>query len=101
MGHNADTDTVLVREGSYGSVHWRQYIAIGDGCVAIVHMIPALLGGWRFDRVDCQGASDWGTMSRDSILAWKMAQDDGRTERATLDAGFCARMFAKIAECAS
>jgi hypothetical protein len=66
---------VLVREGN----GWRQYFVIGDERVAIVHMKPALLGGWRFHRVEVQGKHDWPRMKRDAIVEWKFHADDGRT----------------------
>ncbi|MGH9883889.1 MAG: hypothetical protein ACREBE_00050 [bacterium] len=67
--------TVLVREGN----GWRQYLVISDERVAIVHMKPAYLGGWRFDHVEVQGEDDWPGMKREAIVAWKFQSDDGRT----------------------
>lgn len=66
---------VLVREGT----GWRQYFVISDERVAVVHMKPAYLGGWRFDHVDVQGEDDWPGMKRDAIVAWKFQSDDGLT----------------------
>ncbi len=66
---------ILVRDGD----GWRQYFVVSDARVAIVHMTPALFGGWRLDRVNVQGSEDWPNMSRDLIVAWKFRADDGRT----------------------
>lgn len=66
--------TVLVREG----MGWRQYLVVTDRRVAVVEMVPALWGGWNFQRVTIQDGDAW-TMSREHIVAWKMAHDDGRT----------------------
>ncbi len=66
---------VLVREGK----GWRQYFVISDERVAIVHMQPALLGGWRFQRVEVQGKDDWLGMKRDAIVEYRFRADDGTT----------------------
>jgi len=70
-----DDPAVLLREG----VGWRQYAVISDERVVIVHMKPALLGGWRFHRVEVQGKDEWPGMKRDAIVAWKLSADDGLT----------------------
>jgi hypothetical protein len=85
--------TILMREGK----DWRQYLLVGDERVLVVHMVPALWGGWKFQHVDKQFASDWPNMSRESIVAWKMRADDGLTSAAKLDDEFRERLI-KYAE---
>lgn len=80
---------VLVREGD----GWRQYLVIGDERVAIVHMTPALLGGWRFHRVEVQGKDEWPRMKRDAIVDWKFQADDGRTRVAEALGDFRERLL--------
>jgi len=83
----AQVDTapaILVREGK----GWRQYMVVSDARVAIVHMTPALWEGWKFDRVEIQGPDDWGTLTRDQIVAWKFSGDDGLTKIAPDLGGF-------------
>jgi hypothetical protein len=87
--------TVLMREGT----GWRQYMVVSDGRVAIVHMTPAIIAGWNFSRVEKQGSADWPNMSREAIVAWKLANDDGLTRIvADLDSGFRARLIARATE---
>lgn len=85
------TYAILMREGDggrdYPSHRWRQYIIVGDGVVYIVHMTPALLGGWNFGRVDRQGESEWPGMSRDEIIAWKVRNNYDGLTRPTNDLG--------------
>ncbi len=88
----ADTEvTILVREGN----GWRQYMVVSDARVAVVHMVPALLCGWNFTRVDIQGSDDWRTMSRDEIVDWKFRFNDGRTEIAPNLGSFRATLIAR------
>lgn len=88
--------TILMRAGDNGRGYkWLQYMVITDNRVAIVHMRPALLAGWNLDRVDVQGDADWQGRSRDSIVAWKLHNDDGLTSIATDFApGFLAKLLA-------
>lgn len=88
--------TILMREGD----GWRQYMVVSDERVAIVHMTPALIAGWNFVRVDKQGSADWPGMSRDAIVAWKLANNDGLTRVVDLasDSGFRARLIARATE---
>jgi hypothetical protein len=71
---------ILVREGKLNvrsaGPDWRQYMVVTDERVAVVHMVPALLSGWNFQRVDIQTGSDWEGMTRDRIVAWKFRHDD-------------------------
>lgn len=64
---------IMVAEGKYGTCHWRQYLVITDARVAVVHMEPAILGGWRFQRVDVQGGDSWPGMSAADIVRYKQA----------------------------
>lgn len=74
---------------------WRQYLVITDERVAVVEMEPALLSGWNMTKVWVQGAADW-PLSRDRIVAWKMANDDGKTTIArNLPSEFRAQLLAK------
>lgn len=81
--------TILMREGE----NWRQYLLVGDERVLVVHMVPALFGGWRFDRVNKQFADDWPSMPREAIIAWKMRNDDGRTKIAEISDDWRARLI--------
>lgn len=63
---------IMVAEGSSPRYAWRQYLVITDRRLVIVEMVPALFGGWKFQRVTVQGAEDW-PGGRDSIVAWKLA----------------------------
>jgi len=65
--------TIMVSEGTTPGYLWRQYIVITDGRVAIVEMLPALLFGWKFHRVTVQSHDDWGSSTRDSIVAYMLA----------------------------
>ena len=69
------TPAIIMREGN----GWRQYLVVSNERVAIVHMKPASLRGWNIERVAHQGAEDWPKMSRDQIVDWKRANDDGFT----------------------
>jgi len=71
---------ILVREGRLGHNPWRQYFVITNSRVAVVHMVPALWGGWHFDRVDVQDGDSWPNMTADLIVEWKMHNDDGLTK---------------------
>lgn len=90
---------ILVREGGGGTTRypqWRQYMVVSDERVATVHMKPAMLGGWNFDKVDIQKGDDWPDMSRDQIVAYKMRDDDGKTKVADdLDSSFRQKLLAK------
>ena len=91
---------ILVREGGGGTTRypkWRQYMVVSDGRVAIVHMKPAMLGGWNFEKVDVQEGDDWPGYSRDQIVDWKTKQDtDGKTKFADdLDPDFRQKLIAK------
>jgi hypothetical protein len=68
-------------------------LVIGDERVAIVHMTPALLGGWRFHRVEVQGKDEWPRMKRDAIVDWKFQADDGRTRVAEALGDFRERLL--------
>lgn len=70
------TVTILMRDGE----QWRQFLVVRDESVAIVDMVPALLGGWKLGRVTRQGSADWPRMSRSDIVTWKLETDDGRTK---------------------
>lgn len=70
------TVTILMRDGE----KWRQFLVVRDESVAIVDMVPALLGGWKLGRVTRQGSDDWPRMSRTAIVTWKLETDDGRTK---------------------
>lgn len=63
--------TILVAEGKYGTCHWRQYLVVTDERVAVVHMEPALWGGWRFQRVDVQDGDAWRGMTTADIVRYK------------------------------
>ena len=54
---------------------WLQFIVIGppgtNVPLAVVHMKPALLGGWLFSHVEWQGDEAWLGMAPECVLAWK------------------------------
>lgn len=62
---------IMVAESNAPNFSWRQYFVITDQRVAIVEMVPALWGGWKFHRVTVQGETDW-PLTRDQIVAWKL-----------------------------
>ena len=64
--------TIMVAEGSDPRYQWRQYFVITDGRVAVVEMIPALLGGWKFHRVMIQEGDSWPGMTADQIVRFKL-----------------------------
>lgn len=103
MNETATTTTqaapvVLKREGSMKGYIWCQFMIVTDGRVVIVDMKPAPLGGWHFDRVTVQGASDWPNMTQAQILAWKFNNDDGRTHVANeITSDFRTKLLAKAA----
>ena len=89
------TPTILIREGMLGKNPWRQYMVITDGCVVVVHMTPALIAGWNFQRKDRQDGDAWPNMTRDQIVAWKLRHDDlARVFESPIDSGFRARLLA-------
>lgn len=97
MGQDLTDATILVREGTDPRYLWRQYFVVTDERVAVVHMTPALWGGWKFHWTDIRGADDWGTQSREQIVAYMFHWcTDGLTRHASdLDAGFRAKLLAK------
>lgn len=62
---------IMFAESNAPTFSWRQYFVITDQRVAIVEMIPALWGGWKFRRITVQGPTDW-PLTRDQIVAWKL-----------------------------
>lgn len=69
----ASEATILVSEGTTPGYRWRQYQVITDGRVVIVELLPALLYGWKFHRVTVQSSEDWPNMTRDQIVAYRLA----------------------------
>jgi hypothetical protein len=64
---------IMVAEGTSPRYQWRQYFVISDERCVIVEMVPALLCGWRFNRLSVQSADDWSGYTRDQIVAYKLA----------------------------
>jgi hypothetical protein len=93
MGQEA---TIMMREGTLNprakSPDWRQYLVITDRKVVLVEMTPAILFGWNFQRVTVQDGDSWG-MSRDAIVAWKLANDDRSHVVTDLDPEFRAKLL--------
>lgn len=50
---------------------WRQLFLIEDARVTVIHLEPALLGGWRFQRFDVQEGDAWPDMTAAEIVEWK------------------------------
>lgn len=53
---------------------WRNFNIIRDGAVTVLEMEPAMLAGWNVRSVLKQSGDDWGDMSAETILAWKLEQ---------------------------
>ena len=89
----SDKYTILVREGE----NWKQYLVISDEKVYVTHMVQALYG-WNIGRIDFQGSADWPNMDRDTIVKWKLSNDDGRTRVADdIDLGnFREKLIARV-----
>jgi len=68
---------ILTRTYSIGRADFLEYQVIYDGRVVIVEMTRAILAGWNIGKVICQGAADWPDMTRDQIVAWKLANARG------------------------
>lgn len=86
--------TILVTNCPRGT--WRQYQIISDERCVIVEMVPAILAGWKFHRINVQGSVDWPGRNMDAIVAWKL---DGRVDayaprRAEIGAEFRAMLVA-------
>lgn len=86
---------IMVREDAKKT--WRQYMVITNQRVAIVEMLPAILGGWNFHRETIQGKDDWPNMTRDQIVAYKVTHNtDDLTKLVTnLDPTFRAKLLAR------
>lgn len=62
---------VEVREGTVGSRKWKQIVATADQCVFLFELVPALWGGWNYERHTVQGENDWGSLDAHQIKAFK------------------------------
>jgi hypothetical protein len=69
----ATEPAIMVAQGTDPKYMWRQYFVITDERCVWVEMLPALLGGWKFHRVDVQSGDSWQGSTRDQIVAWKLA----------------------------
>ena len=87
-----------MREGMLGANGWRQYFVVTDSRVAVVHMVPALWGGWSFERTEVrEGEDHWPNMSADLIVEWQMYNNyDGLTRIVdNLDDEFRAKLLSR------
>lgn len=89
---------ILSRENDARS--WKQFLVITRGRVALVEMSPALCG-WNYGRVTIQTSADWGDMSADAIVAWKLRNDDGLTSAPTIPERDVARLLELAGLCAA
>lgn len=72
---------VLVREDT-DKRRWKHIMIVRDARVTLLYMRPALFG-WNLDKIEEQGANEWGSMSANSIAAFKRESNDTYLRDAT------------------